>query len=949
LDVGMKREDLDNLRIGWDLLIDLDVKDFEIAKIATKKFIEALQDHGVKNIGVKFSVDYSEPIVIRDNGKFRLISIGEFVDDIIENSRYAKIIPEVSGERVDIKNKKIEIACFNPRTLKIEFKPISYVLRHKISEPLYEITLKTGRKVKVTGSHSIFVLEGGEIKPKMVQELKKGDYVVMPKKLPESEEIREINVLEEMLKLSENKIKYLYYFNGDKKIPLLELKRNPDKSKDLEDGYISFLNSEYKLPIKLRITKELCRLVGYYVAEGCTITKKTYSVILSFGSHEKYFIEDAVKCVEKCFRWKVRYHQPHRSGIQLLFGGKLGTILFEDIFKVGENAKTKRIPSFIFNASRENKIEFLRGYFGDGYSRRREIVYKTSSKDLASDLSYLFLQLGIVASINEEGETIRNLPSQGLVKFSRSYSIGVFSSYQLKGVPNILPRKSITIASRIFSQSPLAIPTNHSGLRQLYNLVHMKRNPKMRSRIFSTEHLLPEKLLEVVEYLEKNRHENLSAATLEFLLSTPRSTTEIASHLKKSNNIILRVLKKLEKENLVLRLKKAKGIGRGGTPIIWSIKDMKRAINYLLEHKNNQEKARRLINFLKTLAKGDLCFAPVKSIRKVKPSSTYVYDISVGEYENFVGGFGGVILHNTGGKSFHVIVPFESFPSKVNGIPTKNLYPELSQKIIEYLKWYIKDELKEALLAIDNPNNISQRVGKPLKEILVNDELDPFKVITVDIFGSRHLFRMPYSLNENTMLVSLPLKIEEIDSFQKEQAEIKKAKIEESFLKIYTKEDATALVVEALDWYDKNHKEEEKPIAASVPKKPISKNSKIPEEFFPPCIKKILEGLSDGRKRAIFVLVTFLRNMNWSLEEIEKKIYEWNEKNKPPLRANYLRTQLRWHFRQDRNLLPPNCDNKSFYEDMGLKDSCEECLKLGIKNPVNYPFAILKRKKKKTK
>jgi hypothetical protein len=303
----------------------------------------------------------------------------------------------------------------------------------------------------------------------------------------------------------------------------------------------------------------------------------------------------------------------------------------------------------------------------------------------------------------------------------------------------------------------------------------------------------------------------------------------------------------------------------------------------------------------------------------------------------------------TGGKSFHIIVAFESFPSKVNGIPTKNLYPELSQKIIEYLKWYIKDELKEALLAIDNPNNISQRVGKPLKEILVNDELDPFKVITVDVFGSRHLFRMPYSLNENTMLVSLPLKIEEIDSFQKEQAEIKKAKIEESFLKIYTKEDATALVVEALDWYDKNHKEEEKSIAASIPKKPISKNSKIPEEFFPPCIKKILEGLSDGRKRAIFVLVTFLRNMNWSLEEIEKKIYEWNEKNKPPLRANYLRTQLRWHFRQDRNLLPPNCDNKSFYEDMGLKDSCEECLKLGIKNPVNYPFAILKRKKKKTK
>ena len=300
----------------------------------------------------------------------------------------------------------------------------------------------------------------------------------------------------------------------------------------------------------------------------------------------------------------------------------------------------------------------------------------------------------------------------------------------------------------------------------------------------------------------------------------------------------------------------------------------------------------------------------------------------------------------TGGKSFHIIVPFESFPEKVNNVPTKNLYPELQQKILEYLKWYVKDQLKEALLSLDTPNNISQRTGKPLDEIIENNEINPFKVVNVDVFGSRHLFRMPYSLNENTMLVSIPIKIEQIDSFEKEQAEIKKAKVEERFIKIVSKEDATALVIEALDWYEKNHKEEKTEIKVSLPKK-ISRKGKIPEEFFPPCIKKILEGLSDGRKRAIFILVTFLRNMNWELEEIEKKLTEWNEKNKPPLRANYLRTQLRWHFRQERNLLPPNCDNKSFYEDMGLKQYCEECLKLGIKNPVNYPFLMLKSLKKK--
>lgn len=306
-----------------------------------------------------------------------------------------------------------------------------------------------------------------------------------------------------------------------------------------------------------------------------------------------------------------------------------------------------------------------------------------------------------------------------------------------------------------------------------------------------------------------------------------------------------------------------------------------------------------------------------------------------------------ISLKFTGGKSFHIGVPFESFPSKINGIPSNKLYPDLQEKIIVYLKHYVRDELKELILSNWKINDVSQKCGKPVEDILEKGDLDPFKVVNVDIFSSRHLFRMPYSLNENTMLVSLPIPIERLDSFEKEDASIKKSKVEEVFLKVIEKQDATTLVVEALDWFEKNGKKEEQEVVQrDVKMKRIEKGKKIPVDFFPPCIKKILEGLEDGRKRAIFILVTFLRNMNWTLDEIEKLIMEWNERNKVPLRPNYIRTQLRWHFRQDRNLLPPNCDNKQFYEDMGLRKECEACLKSGVKNPVNYPFKILKIKKK---
>jgi len=119
----------------------------------------------------------------------------------------------------------------------------------------------------------------------------------------------------------------------------------------------------------------------------------------------------------------------------------------------------------------------------------------------------------------------------------------------------------------------------------------------------------------------------------------------------------------------------------------------------------------------------------------------------------------------------------------------------------------------------------------------------------------------------------------------------------------------------------------------------------VPETLFPPCIKKILKGVQDGRKRSVFILVNFLRSMNWDLEKIEKTMFEWNEKNSPPLRTNYLRGQLRWHFRQERGLLPPSCDNENFYSSMGVCEADELCKgALPVKNPVNYPFKKLKKK-----
>jgi len=294
----------------------------------------------------------------------------------------------------------------------------------------------------------------------------------------------------------------------------------------------------------------------------------------------------------------------------------------------------------------------------------------------------------------------------------------------------------------------------------------------------------------------------------------------------------------------------------------------------------------------------------------------------------------------TGGKGFHIGVPFESFPGKVNEKNIENLYPDAAKAIIEYLKDYIKETLRERFLELDNPLKLAERIDKSIQECIDKDGINPLKLVELDsmVASSRHMFRLPYSLHEKSLLVSLPISLEDLNDFQKEEAEPLKSKVKTRFLsKRPVLAGATGLITEALDWSEKYSTEREK----VEYKGPRRKLKKVPKKYFPPCINQMLRGLPDGRKRALFVLVTFLQNMGWSWEEIEKELENWNQKNKKPLPKRYIDTQLRWHKRQPRNLLPPNCDRDNYYKAI-LGEVAEDCCE-GLKNPINYVFKKLKK------
>ncbi|MBS3171902.1 hypothetical protein J4449_04820 [Candidatus Woesearchaeota archaeon] len=297
----------------------------------------------------------------------------------------------------------------------------------------------------------------------------------------------------------------------------------------------------------------------------------------------------------------------------------------------------------------------------------------------------------------------------------------------------------------------------------------------------------------------------------------------------------------------------------------------------------------------------------------------------------------------SGNNGMHIGIPFESFPSRVNNKETKTLFPDGIKVVNYYLKNFIKDHLKEKIIDNFSLEDISNKLKKSTNELKENNQFNPFKVIDIDsvLISPRHLFRSVYSINEKSGLVSMPINLNNILKFNREDAKIEKIKIEEPFLEFKgNKADASDLIIQAFDFYSKISARKDIQIKTRKELFQAKKEYEIPkiaikEEFFPPCIKLILQGIQqDGRKRAIFILINFLKKMGWSLDQIQTRLLEWNKVNYEPLREGYIISQINWHKRQKQEIPPPNCDNPSYYTGMLVCKPDFYCKK--IKNPIQH-------------
>ncbi len=698
-----------------------------------------------------YSVNFDEPIFIKKGENMKVIKIGKFIDKFFKKDSKLQI--------EDISNLNYKTISFNLKNNKTRFGKVTKAIRHIINEKLFQITLESGRKIKVTSGHSLFILKNGKIQTIEGNKINAGDYLVSLRKVSSIKETKkEIILSEEFIKKDfVNKKKHIFLCDFDKNVFDKIYKLNVPKRKKINfynwkaynilplDVY-SILIQEYpqlknkfkganlkmshhggkafKIPNKLKINKKLMRLLGYYMSEGCC-DKKRDRIYFSFGAHEKELISDCINIL-KTLKLKPNIRKPHKTAIQIEINSNILKLILKKLFNCGINARNKRVPSLIWQVDEILKKEFIHSYIdGDGHLEKKwaKIIISTASKKLQEDLCFLFASIGIGYSLS----------TRHVTRWAKSNT-----------------EQYVFIIQGKKDVEKLGFKSNSKRIKE------------------SLTNKFPIKELGLEESILKSRWKN------QYL------NKKIIS---RSKNFI----KQLNPTNEIL-----------------------------------------------SLVNGDASFIKVKEIKEIKSKNKYVYDLSIENDENFVGG-NCILLHN--------------------------------------------------------------------------------------------------SLHEKTGLSSVVLTKYELDDFEPKHANPLKVKIRK-FSPEAKKDEAKELIVEALDWFKNREISEgqtdEKITGKYANFKPIKLNE-LKEDQFPPCIKNILKGVEDGKKRSLFILMNLFRSVGMEKEEIEKKIYEWNGKNKPPLKKGYIQGQLKWAYNK-KPKLPPNC--KRFYQEVGICSPDGFCGK--IKNPLNY-------------
>jgi DNA gyrase subunit B len=151
---------------------------------------------------------------------------------------------------------------------------------------------------------------------------------------------------------------------------------------------------------ELAVNADLLTLLGFYVAEGSCSDRN--GIRLAIGSGNERFLPEMAQALAHVFGLPPKSYESDTRIGELRLVHRVAALAWQHLFGfVGSESTTKRIPDLVFGAAEELRLAFLRGFLlGDGTASNGRVALATSSRELASGLSFLLAGFGVLASVS---------------------------------------------------------------------------------------------------------------------------------------------------------------------------------------------------------------------------------------------------------------------------------------------------------------------------------------------------------------------------------------------------------------------------------------------------------------------------------------------------------------------------------------------------------------------
>lgn len=549
-------------------------------------------------------------------------SIGEEFD--VEKARYHKIIIMCDADSVTsdtpmlIQNKNNELEfkyigefvdnCVVPNEHKIssfsinpgehKVKKISNVVKHPLKTNLYKIKTYLGYNVKVTPYHSVFIYDGRKVVTKPGNKITKKDYILIPKKLPR---IDKDKILDLRKDIKDSNVDYVYG-----KINKEFIEKIPSNS------YVDLTLNEWKKLKNIRMNKKITR-------KDMGKSLNLYHTILQQWEWKN----DNVMPLYKLFKKYIRILKVEERDVKF----------------------NLRIP---INKIDSNKVECNEFYLRN-HTNRINLKLK-----LDKDLAYL-LGWYIGDGCASKGKKNPNRFSLSIGKDKKIYLGRIKKAIKKSLDCNIILDKKGSCRIIHFNSFSFDLLLKKFGLEKKY--AHNKFIP---NEIFNLKKDLQVSFLK--GYLQSDGYAFVGNARGKANKPIIGHTTvskklmEGTVFLYRQLGILPSIIKSKQKDHYH-KNKLIKSNHHKYDIIVGSIKQLKKARNIWEDHKN----ANVLKNFIKNSKRGrdrrfvvdvnkDFQAVKVLSTEKLNRNDKFVYDIGVDINRSFIGGLGGLTLHNSDGN-----------------------------------------------------------------------------------------------------------------------------------------------------------------------------------------------------------------------------------------------------------------------------------------------------------